>query len=338
MANDLFKRIQVRAQAAVQNTSTSTTNANDLLPKVKDWASYRYDRIMRTFPWAELVRKYDLSVVSGTSDYALQSDVDKIIAMSDITNGQLISEETIQSHERFVAPVLEVAGDIQTSKQPNLYRFIGTRSVKALLSVADTVQVLSTSASDISPKVVRIVGLVSGTEVAESIVLTGATAATSNNTFDSGSELTISVGTSDGTINDTVGTITVRETITTANTLAVLPAGAKTQTYNWVSLSPQPAAALTARIWYKKKWRRLVNDNDIPIIDCADEIIEGVIADALWEDGQSEEAQAKENKFNLLVTELWRANSKSTNLIKQAVPDNGDPNFNRSNPLRLFWT
>ena len=79
MINDTFKRIQVRAMAMVQNTSTSTTNANDLLPKVKDWGRTRYDRVMRAFPWPELNRTYNLSVVSGTRDYALRYDLEAII-------------------------------------------------------------------------------------------------------------------------------------------------------------------------------------------------------------------------------------------------------------------
>jgi len=335
--NDIFKRIQVRAQARVQNTGTSTSNANDLLPKVKDWVTFRHDRILRIFPWPHMVRTFDLSVVSGTIDYALRRDLDKVLTITDITNGPVINEETIQSHERFIAPVLEVAGDVQTSKQPSLYRFIGNKSVSALLSIADTIQVLSTSASDITPKVIHVVGEVSGVQVSEDIILTGVSAAESTNTYDSGSELILSQGTNDGTLSDLSGVVTVREKTTTSNTLSTFAPEERAPSFRWIRLSPEPAAALTARIWYKKKWRRLVDDNDIPEVDCANEIIEGVVADALWEDGQGEEAQAQEVKFQNLVTELWRSyNNLSRNLIKQAVPDNGDARQNDSNPLRLF--
>ncbi len=335
--NEIFKRIQVRSQARLQNTSISISNANDLLPKIKDWAGYRYDRIMRVFPWPHLIRDYDLSVVSGTSDYSLRRDLDKVITISDITNGRVINEETIQSHERFVAPILEVAGNVQTSKQPSLYRFIGSKSVSALLSIADTVQVISTSASDITPKVIHIVGEVSEVQVSEDIVLTGVSSADSANTYDSGSELILSQGTNDGTLSDLAGVVTVREKTTTSNILSVFAPEERAPSFRWIRLSPQPAAALTARIWYKKKWRRLVDDNDIPEIDCANEIIEGIVADALWEDGQGSEAQIQEQKYSDLVNELWKSyNNLSSNLIKQAIPDDGDARFNDSNPLRLF--
>jgi hypothetical protein len=322
MINDTFKRICVRAQAAVQNTSTSTSNANDLLPKVKDWSRTRYDRIMRSFPWNELVRNYSLSVTASTRDYALRYDLASIIKFWDTTHGQEITERTIQDHVRHVAPVLEVTGNVTTG-QPENYINIGSKGVSALLSTADQVQVVSTSASDISPVVIRIRGEVSGVEVSESITLTGTTAANSTNTFDSGAELFVTCGTSDGTLQDLAGVVTVREKTTTSNTLAKLPPGERSPLYRWIRLSPTPASALTAQIWYKKKWPALVNDNDAPIVPCANEIIEGVIADALWEDGQETGAQAQETKFTNSVNELWMS-SQSRNLIKQFVPDNGE--------------
>ena len=321
MTNDTFKRIQVRAMAMVQNTSTSTTNANDLLPKVKDYCRTRYDRIMRSFPWDEITRSYSLSVTAGTRDYALRYDLENIIKMWDTTNGQELIQSTIQDHIRFTAVNLENVGNVQTG-QPDTYIEIGSKSVSALLSTADQVQVGSTSASDISPMVIRIVGEVSGVQIAESITLTGATYADSTNTFDSGSELLVSAGTSDGTLQDLAGVVTVREKATPSNVLAKLAPSERSPLYRWIRLSPTPASALTAQVWYKKRWMPLVNDNDAPIVPCANEIIEGVIADCLWEDGQESAAQAQETKFTNSVTELWYSR-RPRNLITQIVPDGG---------------
>lgn len=322
MTNDTYKRICVRAQAIVQNTSTSTSNANDLLPKVKDWCRTRYDRIMRSFPWTEILRSYSLSVTASTRDYALRNDLEDIVKIWDATNGQELIARTIQDHVRFTAVDLENVGNVQTG-QPNTYIEIGSKSVSALLSTSDQVQVLSTSASDVTPMVIRITGEVSGMPVSESITLTGITAATSTNTFDSGAELTITAGTSDGTLQDLVGVVTVREQDTTSNVLAKLSPSERAPYYRWIRLSPMPAAALTAQVWYKRRWLPLVNDNDAPLIPCANEIVEGIVADALWEDGQEAAAQAQETKFTNSVTELWYAR-RQRNLITQAVPDNDD--------------
>lgn len=323
MTNDTFKRIQVRAQAIVQNTSTSTTNANDLLPKVKDWCRTRYDRIMRSFPWGELTRNYSLSVTAGTRDYSLRYDLEQIIKMWDTTHGNEITAYDIRDHIRFNAVNLEVSGNVQTGN-PDQYIEIGSKNVSALLSTSDQIQVLSSSASDTSPVCVRIHGESSGMLISETLTLTGVTAVTSTNTYDSGSELSISIGTTDGTLQDAVGVITVREQDTTSNVLAKVSPSDRVPEFKWIRYSVTPASALTAQIWYKRRWLPLINDNDAPLIPCANEIVEGVVADALWEDGQENAASAQDNKFAKSVTELWFSR-RPRNLINQIVPDDGDP-------------
>lgn len=325
MINDTFKRIQVRAMAMVQNTSVSTTNANDLLPKVKDWTRTRYDRVMRAFMWDELVRSYNLSVTSGTRDYSLRYDLESIIKMWDMTHGNELTAYDIRDHVRFNAVNLEVTGNVQTGT-PDQYIDIGSKSCSALMSIADQVQIISTSTSDITPMCIRIQGEVSGVMVGENITLTGTSAATSANTYDSGSELIISAGTVAGTLQDLVGVVTVREKTTTTNVLAKLAPNERSPYYKWIRLSTMPSSSFTAQVWYKKRWMPLVNDNDVPLIPCANEIIEGVVADCLWEDGQEGAASAQETKFSNGVRELWTSR-RPKNLITQIVPDGGNTQF-----------
>lgn len=334
MINDTFKRIQVRTMAIVQNTSTSTSNANDLLPKVKDWARTRYDRILRSFPWIELNRSYNLSVTAGVRDYALRYDLEQIIKIWDTTHGFEITGLDIRDHIRFNAINLEVSGNVQTGN-PDQYIEIGSKACSALMSTADKVQVLSSSASDVTPMVIRITGEVSGMPVSESITLTGTTAVDSTNTFDSGAELQITAGTSNGTLQDLAGVVTVREKTTSSNVIAKLAPNERSPFYKWVRFSVTPASALTAQVWYKKKWAPLVNDNDAPIIPCANELVEGVLADALWEDGQEGAAQAQETKFANSVKELWMS-VRPRNTIKQIVPDGGDPQSRSDRNLYYF--
>lgn len=334
MTNDTFKRIQVRAMAILQNTSTSTSNPNDLLPKVKDWARTRYDRILRSFPWTELNRNYSLSVTAGTRDYSLRYDLESIIKIWDTTHGFEITAIDIRDHIRFNAINLEVSGNVQTGN-PDQYIEIGNKSCSALLSTADQVQVVSTSASDVTPMVIRITGEVSGMPASEQIILTGASAANSTNTFDSGAELFVTAGTSDGTLQDLAGVVTVREKITTTNVLSKLASNERAPEYKWIRFSVTPATSLTAQVWYKKRWMPLVNNNDAPIIPCANEIIEGIVADALWEDGQENSASAQEQKFTKSVTEMWFSR-RQRNLITQIVPDEGDPQSRNERNLYYF--
>ena len=334
MLNDTYKRICVRAMAMVQNTSTSTSNANDLLPKVKDWCRTRYDRILRSFPWDELNRSYSLSVSAGTRDYALRYDAENIIKMWDTTHGFEITAYDIRDHIRFNAINLEVVGNVQTGN-PDQYIDIGSKSCSALMSIADKVQVLSSSASDVSPAVIRVSGEVNGLPLAENITLTGVTAVDSVNTYDAGAELTITAGSSSAVLTDLVGIVTVREKTTPANIIAKLAPNERAPYYKWIRFSVTPASALTAQIWYKRRWYPLTNDNDAPLIPCANEIVEGVITDALWEDGQENAAQAQESKFVKSVTELWYAR-RPRNLITQIVPDGGDPQAQAQRNLYYF--
>ncbi len=278
MINDVFKRIQVRAMAAVQNTSTSTSNANDLLPKVKDWCRTRYDRILRSQPWGELNRSYNLSVTSGIRDYALRYDLEDVIKMWDSTNGNEITAYDIRDHVRFNAILSEVTGNVETGK-PDQYIEIGSKGCSALMSIADQVQVGSSSASDVSPVVVRISGEVSGIVISETITLTGVTFVDSVNTYDAGAEIRPTVGTSSGVLLDAVGVITIREKTTPANIISKIAPTERVPYYKWVRMSVMPASNLVAQVWYKMKWLPLTNDNDAPIIPCANEIIEGVMAE-----------------------------------------------------------
>jgi hypothetical protein len=120
-----------------------------------------------------------------------------------------------------------------------------------------------------------------------------------------------------------VGVVTVREQDTTSNVLAKLAPNERAPYFKWIRLAPTPSSAATFQVWYKKRWMPLVNNNDAPLIPCANEIVEGVIADALWEDGQENAAQAQENKFANSVKELWVAR-RPRNLITQITPDNED--------------
>lgn len=242
--------------------------------------------------------------------------------MWNVTSGYEIKEADIRDHVRFTAVNQEVSGNVQTGN-PDQYIDIGSKSCSALLSTADRIQVLSSSASDVSPMQIRITGEVSGMPLSENLTLTGTTAVDSTATFDAGSEIVVSAGTSDGTLVDLVGVVTVREKTTTSNVLAKLAPNERAPYFKWIRFGLTPASAFTAQIWYKKRWAPLSHNNDVPLIPCANEIIEGVVADALWEDGQETAAQAQEVKFANAVKELWIAR-RPKNLITQIVPDGGE--------------
>jgi len=321
--------------AAVSNINFSTSNTNDIVLKINDWIRARYNRIYRAFNWRELLRSYTLTLSASTSDYALRRDVEDIITIFDQTNGREIKERSIQEHYRFRAPTFEVSGNVLTG-QPEFYHHIGEKGVQSLLTQAETIRVVSSSASDATPVVVRLYGEVSGVEVGSTLTLNGTSNVDGTTTYDSGSELRISVGTSDGTIQDLAGVVTVSGT-TSGTVYAKIAPGERGFLYKWIKIHPQTASSgtqPTLKIFYKKRILPLINESDMPEIECADEIVEGVIADALWEDGQEAAAQAQEQKFAQLVNELWLA-KQPRNRNLQFVPENDDTE-NLTN--RIFLT
>lgn len=335
MPNDTYRRIKHRVMAMVSNIDFTTSNTNDIVLKVNDWVRARYNRIVRAYPWPALVRSYTLTLTASTTDYALRRDVGDVLNVFDQTNGREIKHRDLANHYRFRAPTFEIAGNILTG-QPEFYHHIGEKSAKALLSTSDTIRIVSTSSSDISPLVVRIHGESNGVEVAETLVGNGTSNRDGSISFDSGSEIRVSVGTSDGSIQDPAGVITVKET-TSGTTLAQLAPDERGFRYKWIKIHPTPASSgtqPTLLIWYKKRVRPLSDDNDAPEVDCADEIVEGVVADALWEDGQEASARTQEEKFRQLVNELFVA-SQPANRNIQFVPENDDTE-NLAN--RIFLT
>lgn len=298
-------------------TATNTKQLN----KVLDWINIRYDRIVRSFPWTELQRQYNLTVVASQKDYALQRDVDEIIKMVDITNGIDLPEISNAEHAEIIAPLQDVTGSITTG-DPQGYYQLRTLTCKQAMSAADTVEIVSSNNNDDSPNAIRVCGEVSGVELCENITLTGTTAATSTNTYDSGSMLKISLGTTDGTDADTAGTITVRESTDTTKVKSIIKPGDNGTEYKWLTMFPTPPATgtmPTIRVLYRKRPTRLINVMDIPEFDCCNELIQGAFADLLFNDSDPR-SQQEEAMFNFMVSALMKKSETKPNYIMQFTP------------------
>ena len=175
--------MQRQVQAKIQNTGTGTDNANDLLPKIKDWINSRYLRIYRSFPWRESIDNLDLTLTASTAEYALDRDIGQIVSIFDTTNAKAIEPDTIENHTREFADELDKSGNI-IRDNPARYRIVGRYTCKAEMSQAETIDVVSTdNSSDISPNCVHIEGLIGDVEDDEDIVLTGTSAATGSATI-----------------------------------------------------------------------------------------------------------------------------------------------------------
>jgi hypothetical protein len=320
-----FVEILRRAGAKLSNTSTSTSNANDLYPKLKDWCNERYERTIDTFPWSGALNNKTLQIVASQSEYVLDRDVGKIWVAFDQTNGRAIKESQIQSHYRFTAPSTDQSGNLYTGDPDSFYQ-VGMFSVKASIgTTAEKVSVVSSAVADLSPNVVHVTGLVNGVELSEDIVLTGTTAVQSSYTYDASQKLRINTGTNNGVRKTIVGIITVSGVTSSTVFSQISPAEFAPQ-YRWIRVSPTPKATGTQPtwlIWHTKRIQPLVNDNDVPIIDICNCLVQGVYAEGLREDGQINEANLADQLFASYVSEKQLADT-GPNIIEQFIPESGD--------------
>jgi hypothetical protein len=321
-----FKEMQRRVGARLQNTDTTITNANDILPKIKDWINDRYQRLIQSYPWPGIVDDYDLTIVASTRAYALPKYIGKIWAIFDKTNGWSISAKTVPDHVRHHAIDLDQTGNVQQS-DPRRYYVTGIHTVKAEIgSAAEKISVVSSSASDITPQVVHVKGLVSGSCLEEDIVLTGTVAADSANTYAASQKLTINLGTSDGTRPGCVGTITVSGKTSSTEFAVISGPYEQAAQYKWIEVSPLPKASGTQptwQIWYSRSDQMLIDNNDVPIIDICPVLIQGAYADGLYEDGQTQEAMMADQKFAAMAGEAFAA-QEDPNRIGQFTPQSQD--------------
>lgn len=316
-----FREIQRQVQAKVQNNDTSTANSNDILPKIKDWINTRYNRIYRSHFWEESMDNQTKTLTASTDEYSFDRQVGRIFKIFDQTHGREIFEDTVQNHVRNFAVDLDKTGNIITDT-PIRYRRTGIFTAKtAIASVAEKVDIVSSSVLDVAPNVVHIEGEVGGVEIGEDVVLTGTSSATSTNTYDASQKLRISVGTSTGVRKTIVGKVTVSGT-TSSTTFAEISPAEFAHKYQWFKVSPTPNATGTQPtwlIWYQRAFRRMDDDNDIPILDCCDELVQGAYADSLREDGLEEEARGADQLFTTMVKEL-QATRHSPGIIDQFRP------------------
>jgi len=317
-----FKEIQRRVQQRIQNDTTSTSDTiNDLIPKLKVWINERYDRVLRAKPWECLKKSYSLQIVASQKSYALNRDIGIITSVFDKTNGRVIKRISLEEHIRNNASALDVADNVQTG-DPTQYYHTGLNLVKnAIGSSAEKVSVVSTSASDVSPLVVHIKGLVSSIEVEEDVILTGTSSVDSSNTYDASQKLEVSLGTNDGTTPEAAGVITVSGK-TSGTVFTKISEWEIATEYQWIDVVTTPKSSGTQPVWdihYLRKHIPLKNNNDIPILDCSNELVTGAYADALREDGQEGEANTQEQLFAGYVEELW-ASQHNPYDIEQFIP------------------
>ena len=206
-------------------------------------------------------RVFTLTSVASTSQYGMPLYVRRVLGIVDPTTPQFVFETTARAYD------LYHPGTTDSSTPQKAYS-LGVRGVQAYPASDSTITVVSDSALDTGTNYkVRIIGFnSSGVLVTELLTVTGLTAVTSSNTYDStlGIERIVKAPASGYTF---AGNLTIKDTTASLTTLAVIPVWWDSPDYEWIEFYPIPGAAISYEIRAEMRKPDLINGTDWPEFD-----------------------------------------------------------------------
>lgn len=206
--------------------------------------------------WSFLRQKTTFTTTASTGDYLLPREVDKIAL---IRQTETPIKLTQVPDDRF----FEMVPNPTDTGNPKLYRLWEEEGVATRLSTDDTIDVVSSSASDAgnSELSVSIRGYDSnGVPQVETYALNGTTDVTGTTTWSSSHELYVAKQ------KNTTGTITAKEG-TAGTTLVTLGPTERNPKFKVITLYPTPSSAQTIYVEYYSRIPGLHNDSDVPVFD-----------------------------------------------------------------------
>lgn len=259
-----YKELKERAAVLLQRSDDST-----YLTKINTWINFGVKRLYDSYDYYdELKGVHNFTTVDGTIKYYLPSDFGVPFRLYDITNNKKINPEVEQDY--FDANIANIAD--ATESDAETYYFKEVVGVKVqVATTGDTLQAKSSSASD-TAVTVRVEGYVDSDLTIlgfEDIVVTGTTAVAGVKTF-----YKITHVSKD---KDSVGYITLEDS--SGTDLGILTSIDRVLRYKVIELRLIPDDSVTSmRMLYKKKYRRLVNDNDYCFVEADDFLIWNAVA------------------------------------------------------------
>jgi hypothetical protein len=250
-------RLEIRQRVATDTRETQINTTieeyiNQTLMEINSssWAFEQTGMKGYDHKWTFNRRKTTLATVASTEDYQLPRDCD------DIT---LIRQTSTPIKLHYLPDELfyKWLPNPTATGNPKWYRIWEQEGVEVRLSADDTLEVISSSASDTS-QTVRIVGKdANGLIRTESLTLTGTTVVNGSITYNAGDVLRISKSA------DTTGIITVRKATADVTLVQLAPTETSAR-FKIASFYPIPSAVVTLYLEYFTHIRRLEGDNDVP--------------------------------------------------------------------------
>ena len=259
--------MSLRTRYEIREDVSTTCRETQIDTNIEDWINvtlqeindpaWAYGQIgLRGYNhlWSFNRRKHTFSTTATIEEYSLPRDVDKI---------GLIRQTTTPAKLLYVPDEIfyEFIPDPTATGSPKCYRIWSIEGLSTSLAEDDTIDVVSSSASDSTSFTVTVSGYdTNGTKVSEEYTLNGTSTVSGATTFDARKPIRVSKS------GDTTGSITVTENSAGA-TLVVLGPEERSPRFKVVGLYPIPSSSITIYLEYFTRIKMLANDADTSDLD-----------------------------------------------------------------------
>lgn len=267
--------------------------------RLPDWIEWVLSDMLSSYEfwWNKEVGTF--TTTSGTAIYFLNHRVSmkQVPALYDATNNRELREVSVES-------IYSADPTPTETGTPDKWAYLGQSHVQALNTAAGTVTVVSSSAADVSQKLM-VRGLVSGAERYEELTLNGTSTVTSTLSFDINSVESVSLSAA------CAGVVTVARSVT----IATIPPGYLRVECPKIRLQLVPGGTYTIVYPYYKKPVKPTQDNDI--IDIPNEAFKalryGIEEIGHMNNGDMDYSEASRKKYIEAKRELWIWSNRNLN-------------------------
>ena len=256
----------------------------DYLTKIKDWVNFGHNFLANSYDfWSALqADPYRFTSVASTEKYYFPTDFDKPYRLFDRTNNRKLIWTTRE--EYYTSNISNISS--ANTGIPNNSMLYGIAAASYPISAGITVKAKSSSLSDNTGIIVRVEGWLDSAKTIlgyENINISTGTpttyaTATSPTTFYGITRLTKSA--------DTTGFITLADNNT--NILGTIAPYDRASRYPVLYLGLIPNGAYSYELLYKRRIKKLVDNNDYPFMDCEDFLILYAAGYAFHQEKESE--------------------------------------------------
>lgn len=283
----------------------------DYISKIKDWVNLGHVFVANSYDyWSELqAEPYNFTSANGTEKYYLPSDFDKPFRLFDNTNNKKLIWTTRE--EYYDANISSISSG--STGIPTWAQLYGIGAVSIPLTSPGIVKVKSSSLSDNSGITVRVEGWIDAAKTIlgyENIVIS----TSSPTTYVSGGVIFYGI-THHSKSSDTEGFTTLADS--SGNLLAAIAPVDRQSRYPILYMGLIPGGSYSYQLMYKRKVKKLVDDNDYPFMDCSDYLILYALGYAF---SQEKEAESR-------ATQMWQKAEGLLALLMRNEQDKMGPGF-----------